>query len=531
MSVLMPGVVAGVELGELLSVAPARLSLPTSSRFIASPVSTVSSLPDVGMASVRLTVASATRPRYQPQPLVASTARASRPATTRPVQVSRRPPAADVAVAVTGARPGGGGRPGGRGGAGAGGSARASRSSVRVMRSSRRGADVGLLPGGQSSQRRDRRRLYDRSAVGRRSDAAHREFSHRAAHVAHPTREAPTRAHPRHRRRRVHRLALRPARCCAGAYPALAGAEVDGAGQAHLRRQPGQPRAGRRLRRLRVRPGRHLRRRRWSRDADRPGTTRSCTSPPSRTSTARSTARADFVLTNVRRHPDAARRRAASTASTEFVHVSTDEVYGSIDDGLLGRGPAAASPTRRTPRPRPARDLLARAYHRTHGLPVCDHPLLQQLRALPVPGEGHPAVRHQPARRRDGAAVRRRAATSATGCTSTTTAAASSWCSSGGRAGEVYNIGGGTELTNTRAHRAAARGHAARDWDAASSTSSDRKGHDRRYSVDIAKISTELGYAPAGAVRARASPTTVAVVPRQPRLVGAAQGSAPRSRS
>ena len=36
------------------------------------------------------------------------------------------------------------------------------------------------------------------------------------------------------------------------------------------------------------------------------------------------------------------------------------------------------------------------------------HPLLQQLRPLPVPREGHPAVRHQPDGRAEGAAVRRR---------------------------------------------------------------------------------------------------------------------------
>ena len=37
-----------------------------------------------------------------------------------------------------------------------------------------------------------------------------------------------------------------------------------------------------------------------------------------------------------------------------FVHVSTDEVYGSIDDRLVDRGPAAARPTPRTRPPRPA---------------------------------------------------------------------------------------------------------------------------------------------------------------------------------
>ena len=64
----------------------------------------------------------------------------------------------------------------------------------------------------------------------------------------------------------------------------------------------------------------------------------------------------------------------------------------------------------------------------------------------------------------------------------------------GGRPGEVYNIGGGTELSNRRLTELllAATG---RDWSAVEPVA-DRKGHDRRYSVDIAKISDELGYAP-----------------------------------
>ena len=63
-----------------------------------------------------------------------------------------------------------------------------------------------------------------------------------------------------------------------------------------------------------------------------------------------------------------------------------------------------------------------------------------------------------------------------------------------GRPGEVYNIGGGTELTNRELTERllAAMGS---DWSSVEMVT-DRKGHDRRYSVDITKISTELGYAP-----------------------------------
>ena len=93
-----------------------------------------------------------------------------------------------------------------------------------------------------------------------------------------------------------------------------------------------------------------------------------------------------------------------------------------------------------------AADLIALAYARTFDLPVVDHPLLEQLRPVPVPGEAGAAVRHQPARRRAGAAVRRRAATAATGCTWTTTAAGSTLALTAGRAGRG--------LQRRRRHRA-----------------------------------------------------------------------------
>jgi dTDP-glucose 4,6-dehydratase len=64
----------------------------------------------------------------------------------------------------------------------------------------------------------------------------------------------------------------------------------------------------------------------------------------------------------------------------------------------------------------------------------------------------------------------------------------------GGTPGETYNIGGGTELTNTELTHLL--------LDATGRDESfiehveDRKGHDRRYSVNIGKIRSELGYEP-----------------------------------
>ncbi|MGW2849435.1 GDP-mannose 4,6-dehydratase, partial [Streptomyces sp. NPDC001274] len=64
-----------------------------------------------------------------------------------------------------------------------------------------------------------------------------------------------------------------------------------------------------------------------------------------------------------------------------------------------------------------------------------------------------------------------------------------------GRAGEVYNIGGGTELSNKELTQLLLDACGA-DWDTSVTYVEDRKGHDRRYSVDCTKIRAELGYEP-----------------------------------
>jgi dTDP-glucose 4,6-dehydratase len=63
-----------------------------------------------------------------------------------------------------------------------------------------------------------------------------------------------------------------------------------------------------------------------------------------------------------------------------------------------------------------------------------------------------------------------------------------------GRAGEVYNIGGGTELSNLElTNRVISLMH--KDSSSIQYVN-DRLGHDIRYSVSITKISEELGYRP-----------------------------------
>ncbi|WP_405608631.1 dTDP-glucose 4,6-dehydratase [Streptomyces sp. NBC_00076] len=199
----------------------------------------------------------------------------------------------------------------------------------------------------------------------------------------------------------------------------------------------------------------------------------------------------DFVLTNVvgtQTLLDAALRQGVRT----FVHISTDEVYGSIEQGswpeehpLRPSSPYSAS--------KASSDLLALAYHHTHGLDVrvtrCSNnygphqfpekviPLfvtnLLDGKNVPLYGEGL-NVRdwlHVEDHCQGVELVRTR-----------------------GRAGEVYNIGGGTELSNKELTGLLLEACGA-DWDRVDRVT-DRKGHDLRYSVDWTKIRDELGYRP-----------------------------------
>ena len=175
-----------------------------------------------------------------------------------------------------------------------------------------------------------------------------------------------------------------------------------------------------------------------------------------------------------------------------FVHVSTDEVYGSIEVGswpeehpVRPNSPYSAS--------KASSDLLALAYHRTHGLDVritrCSNtygprqfpekviPLFvtNLLDGLRVPLYG------------DGSNVREYLFVDdhCQGVELTRTR---------GRPGEIYNIGGGTELTNRRLTELLLAACGA-GWDSVEHVP-DRMGHDLRYSLDDGKARRELGYRP-----------------------------------
>jgi dTDP-glucose 4,6-dehydratase len=175
-----------------------------------------------------------------------------------------------------------------------------------------------------------------------------------------------------------------------------------------------------------------------------------------------------------------------------FVHVSTDEVYGSIGEGSW-REDHVLEPNSPYSSSKAGSDLAALAYHRTYGIPVsvtrCSNnygPRQFPEKVIPLfvtnlfDGVKVPLYG-------DGLNVR-------------------DWlfvddhCRGilavleGGRAGEIYNIGGGTELTNEELTTRLLDlcGYS----DSMIEPTTDRLGHDRRYSVDWTKIKNELGYEP-----------------------------------
>ncbi len=197
-----------------------------------------------------------------------------------------------------------------------------------------------------------------------------------------------------------------------------------------------------------------------------------------------------------------------------FLHVSTDEVYGS-----LAKDEPAFSETRRYEPNSPysaskaASDHLVRAYHHTYGLPVlttnCSNnygpyhfpekliPLMivnaLASKPLPVYGDGQ-QIRDWLYVKDHCSAIRR--------------------VLEAGRIGEVYNIGGCNEKTNieivhtvcalldelrplSTAHSPLTTPHLALPtYRSLITYVADRPGHDRRYAIDASKIEHELGWRP-----------------------------------
>ena len=116
------------------------------------------------------------------------------------------------------------------------------------------------------------------------------------------------------------------------------------------------------------------------------------------------------------------------------------------------------------------------------------------------------------------------AATCATGCTSHDHCRGIQLALQKGRAGEVYNIGGGTELTNKELTERLLEACGA-GWDMVEQVA-DRKGHDRRYSLDITQDQRGARATPRASTFDDGPGRDGRLVPGQPRLVGAAEGAA-----
>jgi dTDP-glucose 4,6-dehydratase len=175
-----------------------------------------------------------------------------------------------------------------------------------------------------------------------------------------------------------------------------------------------------------------------------------------------------------------------------FLQVSTDEVYGSITEGswdedfpLQPNSPYAAS--------KASADLISQAYHRTYGMDVritrCSNnygpyqypekviPLfitnLMQEKKVPLYGQGLNV--------RDWLHV-------------TDHCRGIHLVLTKGKPGDIFNIGGGRELSNLELTRVILREMGAREERIEEVT--DRLGHDFRYSLNIEKITRQLGYKP-----------------------------------
>ncbi|HUY93566.1 MAG TPA: dTDP-glucose 4,6-dehydratase [Pirellulales bacterium] len=220
---------------------------------------------------------------------------------------------------------------------------------------------------------------------------------------------------------------------------------------------------------------------------------------------------AEFVRTNVLGTCEllaAARAYWAGLAEPErsafrFLHVSTDEVYGSLGASGAFTEQSQYAPNSPYAASKAASDHFVRAYHHTYGLPVlttnCSNnygpyqfpekliPLMilnaLEGKPLPVYGDGQQV--------RDWLFVEDH-------CRAIRAVLAR------GKVGEVYNIGGNCELANLDVVNTicATVDRLRPDLPHAPCTGliehvADRPGHDRRYAIDATKIRTELGWQPA----------------------------------
>ncbi|WP_289354845.1 dTDP-glucose 4,6-dehydratase [Paenibacillus sp. S-12] len=199
-----------------------------------------------------------------------------------------------------------------------------------------------------------------------------------------------------------------------------------------------------------------------------------------------------FVRTNVWgtfQLLEAAKRHRVS----KFIHVSTDEVYGSLEDTGCFTEESPLAPNSPYSASKAGSDLLARAYGQTYGLPVvitrCSNNygprqfpekliptiILRALHDEPIPIYG------------DGSNVR-------DWLHVTDHCTAIDFALRVGKVGEVYNIGGHNERTNLDVVRMILQ--VLNKPESLITFTSDRPGHDKRYAIDPSKSERELGWRP-----------------------------------
>jgi dTDP-glucose 4,6-dehydratase len=186
-----------------------------------------------------------------------------------------------------------------------------------------------------------------------------------------------------------------------------------------------------------------------------------------------------------------------------FLHVSTDEVFGSLD----AQAPAFSETSRYAPNSpysasKAASDHLMRAWHHTYGVPVvitnCSNNYgPYQLPEKLIPLTVHNALSGQPLPVYGDGQQRRDWLYVADHC------AAIRLVLARGRVGETYNIGARNERANIDVVRALCdildqeRPRSdSRSYSEQITFVGDRPGHDRRYAIDAGKIEAELGWTP-----------------------------------
>ncbi len=186
-----------------------------------------------------------------------------------------------------------------------------------------------------------------------------------------------------------------------------------------------------------------------------------------------------------------------------FLHVSTDEVYGSLemgDDPFTETHPFA--PNSPYSASKAASDHFVRAWHHTYGLPVLTTNCSNNYGPYQFPEKLIPLIIHN-------ALAGKPLPIYADGQNVRDWLYVSDHCSAirrvleDGRLGETYNIGGWNELNNLEVVNTVCQLLDELQPDSAGSYSrliafvEDRAGHDRRYAIDARKIERELGWKPA----------------------------------